>query len=54
VGAQRRSGSNEKRRAAQALVATYYEAELAGLVEHVADASSATGPASSTFTASTK
>jgi hypothetical protein len=31
-------GSKEKRRAARALVATYYEAELAALVEHVADA----------------
>ena len=32
------TGSKEKRRAALALVATYYEAELAALVEHVADA----------------
>ena len=33
-------GSNQKesRRVARALVATYHEAELAGLVEHVADA----------------
>ena len=32
------TGAKEKRRAALALVATYYEAELAALVEHVADA----------------
>jgi hypothetical protein len=31
------TGSKEQRRAARALVATYYEAELAALVEHVAD-----------------
>jgi hypothetical protein len=36
VGA--RQGSKEARRVAQALVATYHEAELAGLVEHVAEA----------------
>jgi len=38
VEARRGTGSKEKRRVAQALVATYYEAELAGLVEHVAQA----------------
>jgi hypothetical protein len=38
VEARRGTGSKEKRRVAQALVATYYEAELAGLVEHVAAA----------------
>ena len=32
------SGSKERRRAARALVATYHEAELAGLLEHVAEA----------------
>ena len=31
-------GSKQSRRVAQALVATYQEAELAGLVEHVAEA----------------
>jgi hypothetical protein len=31
-------GSKERRRAAHAVVATYHEAELAGLLEHVADA----------------
>jgi hypothetical protein len=31
-------GEKEKRRVARALVATYHEAELAGLVEHVAEA----------------
>jgi hypothetical protein len=37
--ATERSGrSKESRRVAQALVATYHEAELAGLVEHVAEA----------------
>ena len=33
-----RQGSKEARRAARALVATYHEAELAGLVERVAEA----------------
>ena len=33
-----RGGSKESRRVARALVATYHEAELAGLVEHVAEA----------------
>src|SRR6266852_4428575 len=33
-----RGGSKERRRVARALVATYHEAELAGLVEHVAEA----------------
>lgn len=32
------SSQKESRRVARALVATYHEAELAGLVEHVADA----------------
>ena len=32
------SGSKERRRAARVLVATYHEAELAGLLEHVAEA----------------
>jgi hypothetical protein len=36
VGA--RQGSKEARRVARALIATYYEAELAALVEHVAEA----------------
>lgn len=31
-------GEKEKRRVARALVPTYHEAELAGLVEHVAEA----------------
>ncbi|MGH2659941.1 MAG: hypothetical protein ACRDHS_09825 [Actinomycetota bacterium] len=31
-------GAKDRRRAAQALVATYHEAELAGLIEHVAEA----------------
>jgi hypothetical protein len=31
-------GSKERRRAARAVVATYHEAELAGLLEHVSDA----------------
>jgi hypothetical protein len=31
-------GTKAERRAARALVATYHEAELAGLLEHVADA----------------
>jgi hypothetical protein len=38
VESRQGTGSKEKRRAALALVATYYEAELAALVEHVADA----------------
>jgi acetyl-CoA acetyltransferase len=38
VASRQGSGSKGKRRAARALVATYYEAELAGLVEHVSDA----------------
>src|SRR6266542_131996 len=33
-----RGGSKESRRVARAVVATYHEAELAGLVEHVAEA----------------
>jgi len=33
-----RGGSKESLRVARALVATYHEAELAGLVEHVAEA----------------
>jgi hypothetical protein len=32
------AAAKQKRRAARALVGTYYEAELAGLVEHVAEA----------------
>jgi hypothetical protein len=31
-------GSKERRRTARALIATYHEAELAGLLEHVAEA----------------
>ena len=31
-------GSKARRRTAQALIATYHQAELAGLLEHVADA----------------
>ena len=31
-------GTKERRRVARVLVATYYEAELAGLLEHVAEA----------------
>lgn len=38
MAAREGSGSKEKRRVAQALVVTYHEAELAGLVEHVAEA----------------
>jgi len=34
----RESGSKEGRRVARALVVTYHEAELAGLVEHIAEA----------------
>ena len=37
-GARKRRSEKERRRIARALVGTYYEAELAGLVEHVADA----------------
>jgi hypothetical protein len=38
VAAREDEGSKAKRRAATALVATYHEAELAGLVDHVAQA----------------
>lgn len=38
MAAREGNGSKEKRRAARALVATYHEAELAGLVERVAEA----------------
>jgi hypothetical protein len=38
MATERRSGSKESRRVSRALVATYHEAELAGLVEHVAEA----------------
>jgi hypothetical protein len=38
MAAREDRGSKARRRVAHALVATYYEAELAGLVEHVADA----------------
>jgi hypothetical protein len=38
MAARRGHGSKERRRVARALVATYHEAELAGLVEHVAEA----------------
>jgi hypothetical protein len=38
MAAERRGGSKESGRVARALVATYHEAELAGLVEHVAEA----------------
>ena len=38
MAAREDRGSKARRRVAQALVATYHEAELAGLVEHVADA----------------
>ena len=38
MAAREGHGSKEKRRVAQALVATYHEAELAGLVERVAEA----------------
>ena len=36
--ARQATGAREKRRVARAVVSTYYEAELAGLVEYVADA----------------
>jgi hypothetical protein len=38
MATERTGGSKESRRVARALVATYHEAELAGLVEHVAEA----------------
>lgn len=38
MATERRGGSKESRRVARTLVATYHEAELAGLVEHVAEA----------------
>jgi len=38
MASERSAGSKEGRRIARALVATYHEAELAGLVEHVAEA----------------
>lgn len=38
MAAERSRSSKESRRVARALVATYHEAELAGLVEHVAEA----------------
>jgi hypothetical protein len=38
MATERSGGSKESRRVARALVATYHEAELAGLVEHVAEA----------------
>jgi len=38
VEARQATGAREKRRVARAVVSTYYEAELAGLVEYVADA----------------
>jgi hypothetical protein len=37
MAAREGHGSKEKQRVARALVATYHEAELAGLVEHVAE-----------------
>lgn len=38
MAAEQRRGSKESRRVARALVATYHEAELAGLIEHVVGA----------------
>lgn len=38
MSARESPGSKEKRRVARVLVVTYHEAELAGLVEHVAEA----------------
>ena len=38
MASERSAGSKEGRRIARALIATYHEAELAGLVEHVAEA----------------
>ncbi len=37
MAAREGHGSKERQRVARALVATYHEAELAGLVEHVAE-----------------
>jgi hypothetical protein len=54
MAAERRSGSKEGRRVARTLVATYHEAELAGLVERVAERSSGTASANSTYTTSTR
>ena len=38
MGTERNVGSKESRRTARALVVTYHEAELAGLIGHVAEA----------------